>query len=245
MVPFLLFLNLYKELAGFIGLDSGFVPLLSGVLTLLVLAVIGYRYKRYVSRSLESEWEPSGKFSLETVTEAVAKMMDDLGQDLFHKKNSPYTHLMAALFFFILITNLSGLIPFLPPASGEFSANLGVALVVFCVYNLAGIKVQGGLTYLKHFAGPKVKIPLLGILLPILIFSVEMISHGFRPVSLALRLTGNIFGDHMLVSVFTGMVYWLIPSVLLFFGVLVSLVQAFVFSLLSGIYVAMAVSSDH
>ena len=238
------FLNAYKILAYLVGLDGRAVPFLSGLFSLVVLGVIGYRFKRYVARSLETQVEPSGKFSLETITETIAKLIADLGKDLFHRDASPHTSLIAALFFFILITNLSGLCPFLPPASGDFSANLGVALVVFCLYNLAGIRAQGGLHYLAHFAGPKVNIPVLGLLLPILIFAVELISHGFRPVSLSLRLMGNIFGDHMLVGVFTGIVYWILPSILLFFGVLVSLVQAFVFSLLSGIYVALAVS-DH
>lgn len=242
------FINVYQLAAEGVGLDSRFIPLLSGLVALMVLSWLGLRYRRYVERSLaHNELAPSGRFSLETVTEAIAKLMADLGGDLFGQglKAQQHCALMTALFLFILITNLSGLCPFLPPASGDFSANLGIALVVFALYNFAGMKAQGVLSYLQHFAGPKIKIPVVGLVLPVLIFAVEIISHGFRPVSLSLRLMGNIFGDHMLVGVFTGMVYWVIPSILLFFGVLVSIVQAFVFSLLSGIYVALAISSDH
>ena len=242
------FLNVYHIVVDSLGIDARAIPFLSGLVALIVLSLIGLRYKLYVERALTTnQLEPPLKFRLETVTEAIAKLMADLGGDLFGHQSQAHQHsaLMAALFFFILITNLSGLCPFLPPASGDFSANLGIALVVFVLYHFAGVKAQGGLAYIKHFAGPKINIPLVGLLLPVLIFAVEMISHGFRPISLSLRLMGNIFGDHMLVGVFTGMVYWVVPSMLLFFGVLVSIVQAFVFSLLSGIYVALAVSSDH
>ena len=93
---------------------------------------------------------------------------------------------------------------------------------------MAGVKEHGLGPYIKHFSGPSIKIPVLGLLLPMLIFLIEMISHGFRPVSLSLRLMGNIFGDHMLVAVFTGIVGLFVPSILMFFGVLVSMVQSFV-----------------
>lgn len=240
------FWNAYQATAGALGWSDYVLPLLSGLLSLLVLTFIGWRYQRYVKRCLISgDVEPSGRFSLVSLTEAIAKMIYDLGGDLLGKTHLPMASVIAALFFFILITNLSGLIPFFPPASGDFSANLGLGLMVFVIYHVAGVRAQGWLPYIKHFAGPKVPIPVLGVLLPLLIFVVEIISHSFRPVSLSLRLMGNIFGDHMLVAVFTGMVYGVIPSILLFFGVLVSLVQAFVFSLLSGIYLSMAVSHDH
>lgn len=240
------FINIYQIIGDYGGLPSRWISLLSGVFALMLLTWIAYRYQQYVSRCLENQnLEPSGRFRLETIIEAIARAIADLSGDLFGQRMVNHSSMMAALFLFILIINLSGLCPFLPPASGDFSANLGIAITVFFLYNLAGIKAQGGWSYLKHFAGPKVNIPVLGLVLPVLIFAVEMISHGFRPVSLSLRLMGNIFGDHMLVGVFTGVVYWVLPAILLFFGVLVSIVQAFVFSLLSGIYVALAVSSDH
>lgn len=240
------FWNAYQYVLDFFGWSSRALPFASGVLSLAVLAILGWRYQRYVKRCLKKDLiEPTGQFSLETIIEAIAEMMYNLGRDLFGENQKACVALITALFLFILIKNLSGLIPFLPPASGDFSANLGMGIAVFFVYNIAGIRAMGWGPYIKHFAGPKVPIPVLGVLLPLFIFVVEIISHGFRPVSLSLRLMGNIFGDHMLVAVFTGMVYWVVPSILLFFGVLVSLVQAFVFSLLSGIYLSMAVSHDH
>ncbi|MCY4443742.1 MAG: F0F1 ATP synthase subunit A [Proteobacteria bacterium] len=240
------FFNIYQQIAYVLGLSEKVYPFMSALLALAVIAVMGLRYRSYVRRCLASDQlEPKEKFSLESLTETIAKFIYDLSKDLFSKASPHGTALIASLFLFVLVMNLSGLIPFLPPGSGDFSANLGIGLSVFVVYHVAGIRAQGFWPYIKHFSGPKVNIPVLGLLLPILIFVVEIISHSFRPVSLSLRLMGNIFGDHMLVGVFTGMVTWFIPSLLLFFGVLVSIVQAFVFSLLSGIYLSMAVSEDH
>ena len=240
------FFNFYKFIASSVGLGYNAHSFLSGLLALAVLAIIGHKYKNYVDKALQSNnIEPSGKFSINTLTENILIMFDDVCGELFSQKYQSYISLMVSLFLFILIVNLSGLVPFLPPASVDFSANLGIALAVFIIYNYAGIKHSGLTGYLKHFAGPKVNIPVLGFVIMVLIFAIEIVSHMFRPASLSLRLMGNVFGDHMLVAVFTGMVYWLIPSILMFFGVLVSIIQAFVFSLLSGIYVSMAVSDDH
>ena len=78
-----------------------------------------------------------------------------------------------------------------------------------------------------------------------LIFFIEMIGAFARPVSLALRLYGNIFGDHLVLSVFTGLTYFVAPALLLFFGLLVACLQSFVFTLLTSIYISLSISHDH
>lgn len=239
------FPNWYLNALNLLGISSDFVPVIGGFFIVFLLTLMGLGFKKYVSYSLQNDVAPPSKFSLNVLVETAAEFVYDLCQDLLGSKARVHAPLLMGLFFFILVNNLSGLFPFLPPSTSNFSANLAMGLVVFLIYNFAGVKEHGIAAYVKHFAGPEVKIPVLGLFLPILIFLIEMISHGFRPVSLGLRLTGNIFGDHMLVSVFTGMVYLFIPSILMFFGVLVSIVQSFVFTLLSGIYISMAVSHDH
>ena len=77
------------------------------------------------------------------------------------------------------------------------------------------------------------------------IFAIEIVGMLVRPISLALRLYGNIFGDHLVLSVFTNLTKVIMPSLLLFFGLLVACLQSFVFTLLSGIYISMAISHDH
>ena len=79
---------------------------------------------------------------------------------------------------------------------------------------------------------------------PLFVF-IELVSHMSRPFSLSLRLAGNIFADHLILSVFTGLTYVIAPSILMFFGLIVAGMQSFVFALLTSIYVSMAISHDH
>ena len=85
------------------------------------------------------------------------------------------------------------------------------------------------------------------VLIAPLFFAIEMVSHASRPLSLSVRLMGNIFADHTLVGVFTSLsvTQFLFPSVLMFFGLMVAVVQSFVFTLLTGIYIQLAISHDH
>src|SRR5690606_6463329 len=138
---------------------------------------------------------------------------------------------------FIFFSNLSGLVPGFPPASESINTNLAMALVVFIIYQVAGLREHGP-GYIKQFLGPIVWLSWL-------ILPIELISHLARPVSLSLRLYGHIFGEHLVLSVFTGLTCLLVPAALLFFGVLVAFLQSFVFTLLSSIYISMAVSHDH
>jgi len=148
--------------------------------------------------------------------------------------------LMGTLFIFILCCNLLGVIPgFLPPTM-DTSMNWGMALVVFVVFNIAGFRANG-MGYLKHMMGPMLAIAPL-------IFVLEMIGVLFRPFSLQLRLMANLNGDHMVLGIFSDMIPLLVPCVFLALGIFVSVVQAFVFTLLSTVYVGLAVAhpeEDH
>jgi F-type H+-transporting ATPase subunit a len=129
-----------------------------------------------------------------------------------------------------------------------------LALCSFVGYNIIGVRQQGA-AYLKHFVGPMTSLPartLLGkiALIPVLIISVlfffilEGFSHVFRPVSLSLRLFGNMMGDHQVIEAFIGLTKLVVPVAFYAMGTLVSVIQAFVFTLLSMIYVALAVSHE-
>jgi F-type H+-transporting ATPase subunit a len=144
--------------------------------------------------------------------------------------------LLSTLFLFILVSNLSGMVPGFEPATISMDTNVAMGLLVFIVYNVAGFK-ENGMSYAKHFLGPVV-------LLAPLYLAIELVSHAARPFSLGLRLAGNIFADHTLVGV-ANMAYIIVPSGLLFLGLLVAVIQSFVFTLLSGIYIGMATAHDH
>jgi F-type H+-transporting ATPase subunit a len=160
-----------------------------------------------------------------------------LAKDNTQERYLSFFPFLAAIFVYIVVCNLSGLIPGFPPPTETMDNNVAVGICVFLVYNLAGIKEHGG-AYVKHFLGP------VAFIAP-LFFCIELVSHFSRPLSLGLRLTGNIYGDHTLLGVFTSISYLLFPALLMFFGLLVAVVQSVVFTLLSAIYISMAISHDH
>ena len=148
-----------------------------------------------------------------------------------------------------------GLLPGFAPPTGNLNTTIGLALVSFIGYNVIGVREQG-VAYFKHFVGPMTSLPGTSIvsklaLLPVLLISVvfffilEVFSHGFRPVSLSLRLFGNMMGDHEVIGAFTSLTKLVVPVAFYMMGTLVCLIQAFVFTLLSMIYVALAVSHGH
>ena len=144
---------------------------------------------------------------------------------------------VGTIFILILINNLIGLIPgFLPPTD-RVNTTLALGVFSFIYYNYIGCKKLGVVNYLKHFAGPL-------WYMAILIFPIEIISNFVRPVSLALRLRGNMYGDHLVLSVFSEMAPYLIPCVFMVLGILVSFIQAYVFTALSMVYISLA-SAHH
>jgi F-type H+-transporting ATPase subunit a len=148
-----------------------------------------------------------------------------------------------------------GLLPGFAPPTGNLNTTLGLALVSFVGYNVIGVREQG-VGYFKHFIGPMTALPGGGWLtkfafIPVLLISaafffiLEVFSHGFRPVSLSLRLFGNMMGDHQVIEAFTNLTKIVVPVAFYALGTLVAVIQAFVFTLLSMIYVALAVSHGH
>lgn len=169
------------------------------------------------------------------------------------KHGRKYVPYFGSFFFFILCANLAGLLPGFSPPTGNLNTTIGLALVSFIGYNFIGIRAHGG-AYLKEFIGPMTSIPesrnvvaklafaLLLLLSAGFFFILEGFSHLFRPVSLAVRLFGNMMGDHTVIEVFSELTKVVIPVAFYFLGTLVSVIQAYVFTVLSMIYVALAVS---
>ena len=152
------------------------------------------------------------------------------------KEARRYLPFIGTLFLFILFSNLLALIPgFLPPTD-TLKTNLGLAILVFLATHVLGVKEHGP-KYFKHFLGPF--LPLFFLMLPI-----EIISHIARPVSLAMRLLGNISADHAVVIAFFGVIPLLVPVPFLVMGVFVSVVQAVVFSLLATVYIGGAIAHE-
>jgi F-type H+-transporting ATPase subunit a len=117
-----------------------------------------------------------------------------------------------------------------------------MAIPVFLATHYYGVKVHG-LGYIKHFVGPMRSI--VAFPLMILMFVVEVIGHLARPVTLSVRLFGNMTAKHMILLILGILVPWIIPTAILALGVLVSVIQAFVFALLTTLYLAGAVEEAH
>lgn len=150
-----------------------------------------------------------------------------------------YLPFYATLFLFILVNNLMGLLPGFSPATSNPNTTLGLGLISFVMYNYYGYQAHGP-SYLKHFLGPVLWLaPLMGTL--------EVVDHVIRPLTLNLRLMMNMFADHLVLDIFTNLTYLVIPVIFVALGAFVSLIQAYVFTLLSLIYVGMAtaVHGDH
>jgi F-type H+-transporting ATPase subunit a len=199
---------------------------------------------------------PEEKLAARNIAELLLEFVIIRQSDaIIGKAGRKYMPYFASFFFFILFSNLMGLLPGFAPPTGNLNTTLGLALVSFVGYNVIGVREQG-MGYLKHFIGPMTSLPGQGLVsklafAPVLLISVvfflilELFSHAFRPVSLSLRLFGNMMGDHEVIGAFIGLTKLVIPVAFYAMGTLVSVIQAFVFTLLSMIYVALTVSHGH
>ncbi len=208
--------------------------------TLLVFAFLFYGASRYaaaVGRSDDAGLVPPPRFSLrnlfEMLTDAILGLMENV---MGEKEARRFLPLIGTLFFFILFSNLLSLIPGFMPPTDTLKTNLALSLLIFVLTHVFGVRAHGP-KYFKHFLGPW--LPLAPLMLPI-----EIISHIARPVSLAMRLLGNISADHAVMLSFFGLMPFLVPVPFLVMGVFVSVVQAVVFSLLSTVYIGTAIAHE-
>jgi F-type H+-transporting ATPase subunit a len=204
---------------------------------LIVLAFAG----RLVLGTGEAAVTPSGTFSLKGILEAILEFIVGLSDLVIGEEGRKFVPMFASIFFFILVNNFVGLIPGMTPATDNLNTTIGVGLFSFVIYNFYVIK-ENGLSYLKHFFGPV-------LWLAPLMLAIELVSHAIRPLTLGLRLQGNILADHTILGVFVDMFssVWFIPVPAIFYGmgIFVSGMQAFVFTMLSMIYISMAIAHDH
>ena len=225
------------------------------MLILAGLTFVASRNLQLVPRGLQN--------LLEVVLEQFQQMIDDV----MGHEGRRYLPLIATLGLFILMGNLLGLVPGLVGVTGNLNTNAACAIVVFVAYHWIGARKQGLVPYLKHFAGP---VPLA---LKPLMFVIEIISHLARPLSLTLRLFGNIVGGHILLAVIfllmglDGLIGWALSGsvpgaiiggiggiVTIAFTVgflyplkiLVAFLQAFIFVMLTMLYISGAIEeSEH
>jgi F-type H+-transporting ATPase subunit a len=174
----------------------------------------------------------------QNVIEVVIQGLEDFMVEITGPEGKTFFPYIATLFFYILVSNLIGLIPGFVSPTANVNTTLSMALCTFVLTHAIGIK-HHGTKYIKHFMGP---MPLLAPLM----FVIEIIGHLARVMSLTMRLFGNIFGKEKLLGILFGLAgLYLAPLPVLFLGILVSFIQAVVFMLLSIMYFAGAMEESH
>ena len=216
---------------------------------LILVSVVASRNLQLVPRGTQN--------FMEVVLEQFTTLLDDV----IGHGGRRFLPLIGTLGLFILVSNLMGLVPGMVAPTGSLNTTAACAIIVFIYYHYVGIKTQGLGPYLKHFAGP---VPALAPLM----FPIELVSHFARALSLSLRLFGNMAAGHILLAIiflltgFEGLFGWALSgslggilmgipgcAVLIAFTtgfllplkILVAFLQAFIFCMLSMLYLAGAV----
>ncbi|MFB6371866.1 MAG: F0F1 ATP synthase subunit A [Bradymonadaceae bacterium] len=239
--------------------------LMTGVV-LVIIAVFAFAARGKYTGSREEAIIPEEGMSARNFLEAIFDYtLDTMSQVMPREEAKTYFPLIIALTVFILFSNLLGLIPGFVPPTQNFNTGASMAFAVFVCYHLIGL-FKHGLAYFEEFLSPASVKDLVGdqpsavvyaagatfwLVLSALFVVIEGISHAFRPISLAVRLTGNMGGDHTVLGISNRLAEMTIGEPLLFMipflflGLIVSIIQAMIFALLSVAYIALAVEEGH
>ena len=174
---------------------------------------------------------------IQNVFEITVSGLDGMVTEIMGEKGKPYFPLIATLAFFIFVSNMLGLIPGFMPPTANLNTTAACAVIVFLLTHIIGLK-EHGLGYIKHFTGP------VWWLSPLML-PIEIVGHLARPLSLSLRLFGNMTGHELVVLVLMFLVPVFVPVVMSIMGLLVAFIQAFVFALLAMIYLSGSLEEAH
>lgn len=214
---------------------EGVQHILAGLLVLTILVVMSL-IARAKLRDMESVIVPSRKLTVLNFFEIVVQLLMNLMKDVIGKDYKRHVPLVGTLALFILLSNLLGLIPGFTPPTDNLNTTLACGLVVFIYFNLQGLRVHG-IGHITHLANPIGE--WWGWFLAPLLFPIELVGLLVRPFSLAIRLAGNMIGDHKVVFAFAGVLPFLLPLPFMLLGLLVSIIQTAVFCILTCVYIAL------
>ncbi|MCA9547906.1 MAG: F0F1 ATP synthase subunit A [Myxococcales bacterium] len=205
-----------------------------------LLTFLAVRFKGAIANSGDNGVIPADTLNARGVVEVITDaVMGSMVPVMGEKAARQFLPLIGALAFFILFSNLAGLVPGFLPSTDTWNTTMACGAVVFVATHVYGLKVNG-IEHVKHLMGPIWW--LAWLMLPI-----EIISHIVRPVSLSLRLMGNMVGDHKVLGIFLTIISvpLLIPVPIMLLGTIVCIVQTLVFCLLSIVYIGMAIEEHH
>ena len=221
----------------------------ASVLAALLLVAAGLLVRRRLAATGGGVIPDEG-VTLRNVLEVVVESLSGLARDTMGEEWRRYFPLVGTIFVFILVSNLLGLVPGVGGASSDVNMTTAWAIISFLAYNAIGIR-KHGFWYINQFMGPSFfEVHLFGRhihvrLLAPLFLPLELILHSARILTLSVRLLANMFADHTVVTVWISLLPVAVPAIFMGLGLLVAVLQAFVFSLLTMIYIGLALEDPH
>jgi F-type H+-transporting ATPase subunit a len=193
---------------------------------------------------------PDEGLSIRNICEVIIEWLGGMAQDRMGAEWRKYFPLVGTMFFFILISNLMGLIPGFDGSTSDANTTWAWAIMSWVFYTSVGIK-KHGTRYLIKFMGPSFfekqiagRTVHFRLLIPIFM-PLEMVLDLARMLTLAVRLLANMFADHIVIAVWLSLVPLGVPAIFMGLGIVISVLQAFVFSLLTMIYIGLALDEPH
>ena len=199
------------------------------LLVLVISAIVFPLMSRRISRD-----NPS---NLQQFFELIVGGLKGMLHDIIGHGGEKHLYIIGGFAVFIFVSNIMGLFFFLQPPTSNVNTTFALSITAFLYYNFQGIAAQGIGHYLAHFAGP------VWWLAP-LMFPIELIGHFARILSLAMRLFGNIFGEHAATGVFMGILPFVIPWPMMGLGIFGAFLQTFVFIMLNMVYISGATAAE-
>lgn len=175
---------------------------------------------------------------MQALLETVYLFFRSLADDMIGREGRRFVPVLGTLGLFIATANLLGLLPEMASPTANLNVPAGCAVFIFLYYHAQGVKKHGLFGYLKHFTGPK------WWMAPIF-FPIEVISHFSRPMSLTVRLFCNIFGEDLVILIIVSLVPFIAPLPMMAMAIFTSLLQAYIFIMLSSVYLSGAIASEH
>lgn len=193
---------------------------------------------------------PDEGVTIRNLFEVIVEGLANLARDTMGDEWRRYFPIVGTIFFFILIANLLNLVPGIGGPTADINTTAAWAAISFLVYNYVGIRTHG-FWYINQFLGPSFFTLHVGgrhihVRAMFWFFGpLEFVLHLARMLTLSVRLLANMFADHMVVTIFIGLVPLVVPAIFMGLGLMVAVLQAFVFTLLSMIYIGQALAEPH
>lgn len=213
-------------------------PVLIGAWAVMAILIAFALMARRALRRASDALLPDASISLRSLAEAVVEGLDKFTAEVLETHDyRGFVPYFGSLFLFILVCNLTGLIPGMEPPTAFSDLTFALGAISFVYYIYHGLRARG-VGYLRGFLGPM-------LVLSPLMLPLEVADNLFRPFSLGVRLYANMFADHQVLSIFTQLTKLIIPLAFYALGTLVCFIQAMVFTVLSMGYVKIAQSAEH